>query len=349
MSGVTKLAGRDQDQVLGALLVLHQLGPGHAHHLDRRPSTGRSPRGRVARTAPARRSAPTPGRCPARRTGRAAGWSGRSGSTVNSPRSTPNVLVLPNRWAPPGSQFSRVNCASSSMIGLDVAAPRRAAAAPRRAPGARRCAARSAAAAGRANSGGAQPAGRTAAGRGTRARRSSRHSHRNRSLSGRSTRKVKRALRVERVSCGRRRQPPAPAAHGTKAFSTPRSAGAQLAASAAAAPSAMVLSSIQLQPLRRVDRGREVAGEEPVAVEPARGHQDEDAEGGVAERRTRRAASRRTGPTVRSTSLDVAVVHRGAARPRSPGPVVRSSNVVAAGRGAAAGGTRCTAGTPRSR
>ena len=37
------------------------------------------------------------------------------GSTVNSARSTPNVLVLPNRCAPPGSQFSLVNFAISSI------------------------------------------------------------------------------------------------------------------------------------------------------------------------------------------------------------------------------------------
>ena len=43
-----------------------------------------------------------------------------------------------------------------------------------------------------------------------------------------------------------------------------------------------------LQPLAGVDLRRVVAGEEPVAVEPARRHQDEDPEGGVAEGEPRR-------------------------------------------------------------
>src|ERR1700674_1771507 len=38
---------------------------------------------------------------------------------------------------------------------------------------------------------------------------------------------------------------------------------------------------------RRVNLRREVGGEEPVAVEPARGHQDEDPEGGITEAKAR--------------------------------------------------------------
>jgi hypothetical protein len=39
-----------------------------------------------------------------------------SSRTVNSPRTTPNVFVLPKRWTDPGSQFSCMNLAISSVM-----------------------------------------------------------------------------------------------------------------------------------------------------------------------------------------------------------------------------------------
>ena len=70
--------------------------------------------------------------------------------------------------------------------------------------------------------------------------------------------------------------------HGAKAFLTPRRAGPP-AWEVAKQDAGHVVVRDPVEPFLRVNLGREVGGEEPVAVEPARGHQREDAEGGIAE------------------------------------------------------------------
>ena len=56
-----------------------------------------------------------------------------------------------------------------------------------------------------------------------------------------------------------------------------------------------------VQAERRVDLGPEVHGQETVALQPPRRHQDEDAERGVAEAEARAAASSASRPTMVST------------------------------------------------
>ena len=70
----------------------------------------------------------------------------------------------------------------------------------------------------------------------------------------------------------------------------------------------MVVSSIQSMPTWAVDLGGVVVAEEAVALQPARGHQDEDAEGRVAEAEALGRLGSANMPTIRSTRIDVALV-----------------------------------------
>ena len=94
--------------------------------------------------------------------------------------------------------------------------------------------------------------------------------------------------------------------HGANAFSTPSSAGAS-SGWWRSSTSTIVFALDPVEALGRVDLGRVVVGEEAVALQPPRRHQDEDPEGGVAEAE---AGRQRLGeqPDLEVDAVDVPVV-----------------------------------------